>query len=119
MGEVFLARAPDLGLVVIKRILPHLTENARFLRLFLDETRIAARLTHPNVARVFELGEVGETWYVAMEHVAGKDLRMLLRRAREQHTDVPLSVAVYVAREIAAALAYAHALKDASGKSLK
>jgi eukaryotic-like serine/threonine-protein kinase len=119
MGEVFLGRAPDLGLVVVKRILPHLTENARFLRLFLDETRIVARLTHPNIARVVELGEVGENWYVAMEHVAGKDLRQLLRRGREQHTKTPVPVAIYIAREMAAALAYAHALKDSAGKLLK
>jgi len=116
MGEVFLARSADLGLVVVKRILPHLTENERFLRLFLDETRIAARLLHPNIARVHELGEVGETWYVAMEHVAGKDLRQLLKRGRDQETATPLPVALFIAREIAAALAYAHALKDSAGK---
>lgn len=119
MGEVFLARAPDLGQVVVKRILPHLTENARFLRLFLDETRIAARLTHPNIARIHELGEVRDTWYVAMELVQGKDLRQLLKRLREQGGTTPLPVALFVAREIALALAYAHGLKDASGKSLK
>src|SRR4051812_32010198 len=116
MGEVYLARAPDLGQVVVKRILPGLTENPRFLRLFLDETRIAARLSHPNIARIHELGEVGQTWYVAMELVQGKDLRQLLKRTREHGGSVPLSVAVLIAREIAVALSYAHSLKDASGR---
>lgn len=119
MGEVFLARAPELGQVVVKRILPHLTENTRFLRLFLDETRIAARLSHPNIARIHELGEVGDTWYVAMELVPGKDLRQLLKRMKEQGGSVPVPVALFIAREIALALAYAHGLKDAQGKSLK
>ncbi|MBK7858284.1 MAG: protein kinase [Archangiaceae bacterium] len=119
MGEVFLARSADLGQVVVKRILPHLTENPRFLRLFLDETRIAARLSHPNIARIHELGEVGDTWYVAMELVQGKDLRQLLKRMREQGGSIPVPVALFIAREIALALAYAHELKDASGKSLK
>jgi len=119
MGEVFLARSPDLGQVVVKRILPNLTENPRFLRLFLDETRIAARLSHPNIARIHELGEVGDTWYVAMELVQGKDLRHLLKRAREQGGSVPVPVALFIAQQTALALAYAHGLKDASGKSLK
>ncbi len=119
MGEVFLARSPDLGQVVVKRILPNLTENPRFLRLFLDETRIAARLSHPNIARIHELGEVGDTWYVAMELVQGKDLRHLLKRAREQGGSVPLPVALFIAHETALALAYAHGLKDESGKLLK
>src|SRR3954469_9559066 len=101
MGEVFLARSADLGLVVVKRILPHLTENPRFLRLFLDETRIAARLSHPNIARIHELGEVGDTWYVVMELVHGKDLRHLLKRSREQGSSVPVSVALFIGQQIA------------------
>lgn len=119
MGEVFLARpngATDE--LVLKRILPHLTENPRFLRLFLDETRIASRLIHPNIARIHELGEVEGTWFVAMELVAGKDLRELLKRAREMGHHVPLEVALGVAVEIARGLSHAHAATDAQGRSL-
>jgi predicted ATPase/serine/threonine protein kinase/Tfp pilus assembly protein PilF len=120
MGEVFLARPdgqPD-ALVVLKRILPHLTENPRFLRLFLDETRIASRLVHPNIAQIHELGEVEGTWFVAMEHVDGKDLRELLKRAREQGHHVPLEVAVAIAIEVARGLSHAHAATDAQGRLL-
>jgi predicted ATPase/serine/threonine protein kinase/Tfp pilus assembly protein PilF len=119
MGEVFLARAEGSDQeLVLKRILPHLTENPRFLRLFLDETRIASRLVHPNIARIFELGEVEGTWFVAMELVDGKDLRELLKRAREQGHHLPLEVAVGIAIEIAKGLSHAHAATDSQGRSL-
>ncbi len=120
MGEVFLAqRAGASSSVVLKRILPNLTENPRFLRLFLDETRIASRLHHPNIAEIFELGEVGGTWFVAMEHVAGKDLRELLRRVRDQEAEVPIEVALHVAVEVAKGLEYAHQATDAQGRQLQ
>ena len=119
MGEVFLARdSVSNEELVLKRILPHLTENPRFLRLFLDETRIASRLIHPNIARIHELGEVEGTWFVAMELVSGKDLRELLKRSREQGHHVPLEVALGVAVEIARGLSHAHAATDAQGRSL-
>lgn len=119
MGEVFLARANgSTEDIVLKRILPHLTENPRFLRLFLDETRIASRLVHPNIARIYELGEVDGTWFVAMELVAGKDLRELLKRAREQGHHVPLEVALGVGVEIARGLSHAHGATDAQGRLL-
>ncbi len=119
MGEVFLARPNDgTDELVLKRILPHLTENPRFLRLFLDETRIASRLIHPNIARIHELGEVEGTWFVSMELVAGKDLRELLKRAREMSHHVPLEVALGIAVEIARGLSHAHGATDAQGRSL-
>ncbi|MBS1149398.1 MAG: Serine/threonine kinase family protein [Myxococcaceae bacterium] len=120
MGEVFLARtreSPDL--VVVKRILPHLTENARFLRLFLDEARIAARLVHPNVARILELGEADGSWFVAMEYVPGRDLRDLLRRMKERDELTPVEVALRIGVEVAAGLDYAHRATDNVGKPLK
>lgn len=119
MGEVFLARGDGGEELVVKRILPHLTENPRFLRLFLDETRIASRLTHPNIARIHELGEVEGTWFVAMEHVPGKDLRELLKRCREVGHHVPLEVAVAISIEVARGLAYAHKATDAQGRLLR
>ncbi len=120
MGEVFLARVGDSAdTLVLKRILPHLTENPRFLRLFLDETRIASRLVHPNIAQIHELGEVDGTWFVAMEHVDGKDLREMLKRTREVGHHVPIEVAVAVGVEIARGLSHAHAATDAQGRSLR
>jgi serine/threonine protein kinase/predicted ATPase/Flp pilus assembly protein TadD len=119
MGEVFLAKVQGGDLTTVKRILPQLTENPRFLRLFLDETRIAARLVHPNIARITEFGEVDGTWFVAMEYVPGKDLRELLRRAREVEHPIPAHVVAKFAVQIAAALDHAHAATDAQGRTLK
>lgn len=119
MGEVFLAKQQGGDLVTVKRILPHLTENPRFLRLFLDETRIASRLIHPNIARIHEFGESDGIWFVAMEYVPGKDWRELLRRAREIEHPIPAPVVTRVAVQIAAALDHAHAATDAQGRSLK
>lgn len=120
MGEVFLARtAGSTEALVVKRILPHLTENPRFLRLFLDEARIAARLVHPNIARIVELGEADGCWYVAMEHVPGRDLRDLLRRMKERGELTPVEVVLRIGVEIAAALDYAHRATDNVGKPLK
>ncbi len=119
MGEVFLAQPADGSApIVLKRILPHLTENPRFLRLFLDETRIASRLVHPNIASIHELGEVDGTWFVAMEHVDGQDLRELLKRAREVGHHMPLEVAVAVAIGVAKGLSHAHGATDAQGRLL-
>ncbi|MFW5921644.1 MAG: protein kinase domain-containing protein, partial [Polyangiales bacterium] len=88
MAEVFLAHktGPE-GFsreLAVKRILPHLAEDPEFTSMFLDEARIAARLTHPNVVQVFDFGEADGAWYLAMELVHGVDLRAVVQRAREQ-----------------------------------
>src|SRR5438093_8746877 len=73
MAEIFLARLHGDGgfekLVCIKRILPHLAKNPQFGAMFLDEARVAARISHPNVCQVFELGEFEGRYYIAMEYV--------------------------------------------------
>ncbi len=119
MGEVFLATAPEsLQRVVVKRILPSLTENARFLRLFLDETRIAARLAHPNIARILELGEDRGVWFVAMEYVDGRDLRSLMGKVRDDGLSVPVGAALRIASQVALGLDYAHRSTDSNGRPL-
>ena len=80
MGEVFLARTEGSAeTLVVKRILPHLTANPRFLRLFLDETRIASRLVHPNIVRIHEYGEHEKNYFMIMEYVEGSNLREFLK----------------------------------------
>src|SRR3954471_12285279 len=97
MGEVFLARASGAGgfekLLVLKRILPHLSDDKEFLDLFLDEARIAARLNHANVVQIFELGDVEGAWYLLMEYVAGKDLRQVMQTLRTQKRLLPVPLA--------------------------
>src|SRR5687767_1166873 len=71
MAEIFLARTRDSAadsVLVIKRVLPHLAEDARFVSMFRDEARLAARIEHPNVCRVLDVGSVGDTYFIALEY---------------------------------------------------
>src|SRR5450432_2824831 len=71
--------------VVLKRILPHLAEDAAFVTMFLDEARIAARLHHPNVIEILDLGAEGDSYFIAMEYIHGEDLRRITKRGVELH----------------------------------
>src|SRR5437868_7806010 len=83
MAEIFLARLNGDGgfekLVCIKRILPHLAKDPQFVAMFLDEARVAARISHPNVRQVFELGEWQKQYYIAMEYLEGVPLSVFRR----------------------------------------
>src|SRR5438270_3609572 len=120
MAEVFLARQKGLEgfekLVVIKRILPHLAESGEFVRMFLDEARTAADLRHPNVVSVFEIGTDGNTYFLAMEYLHGKDLRRIERAAAEAGGRLPLAHALRIVLEAAHGLHYAHTKVDLRGK---
>jgi serine/threonine-protein kinase len=84
MAEIFLARLHGDGgfekLVCIKRILPHLAKDPQFVAMFLDEARVAARISHPNVCQVFELGEYAGQYYIAMEYLEGVPLSVFRRK---------------------------------------
>ncbi len=86
MAEVFQCRLSGIGgfdkVMVVKRILPHLVQDEAFVAMFLDEARIAANLTHPNVVQVFEIAQDDDgTPFIAMEYVRGPTLSQLLRAA--------------------------------------
>src|SRR3982750_1938020 len=83
MAEIFLARLPSDGgvekLVCTKRILPHPAKDPQFVAMFLDEARVVARISHPNVCQVFELGEIEGQYYIAMEYLEGVPLACFRR----------------------------------------
>jgi serine/threonine-protein kinase len=83
MAEIFLARLQGDGgfekLVCIKRILPHLAKDPQFVAMFLDEARVTARISHPNVCQVFELGEWHGSYFIAMEYLEGVPLSCFRR----------------------------------------
>jgi serine/threonine-protein kinase len=122
MGQVYLARQKGpVGfekLMVVKRILPHLAEEEEFIEMFFDEARIAAHLNHPNIAQIFDLGEVDGTYYIAMEYVNGESLRQMTTRCRQQRTALPLGLKCRIVADAAAGLHSAHQAKNPSGKSL-
>lgn len=122
MAEVFLARQTAMAgfskQLVIKRVLPELVDDARFVAMFLDEARLAARLTHPNICQVFELGEVNGQYFIAMEHVAGVTLTSLMVQGRDKQLLMPLAAAFRIVAQLCEALAYAHQLADDLGRPL-
>ncbi|MBE2251086.1 MAG: serine/threonine protein kinase [Myxococcus sp.] len=110
MGEVFLARVAGSSSpqVVLKRLLPHLAHDRELGRLFLNEAGVAARLVHPNVSRVLELGEADGVFFFTMEFVEGSDLKAL--------GAVPLESAVRIVADAATALHAAQTSTDAAGR---
>ena len=122
MAELFLART--LGpegfekLVVLKKILPTHSDNPRFVRLFLDEAKLAATLDHPHIAHVYDMGKVEGHYFFAMEYVHGQDVRTTLRRTARLNKKFPVDHAVQIARNVAAALHYAHERRRADGALL-
>lgn len=122
MAEVFLGVKQGLEgflkVVVLKRVLPHFSDNEQFIRMFIDEARIAARLDHPNIVRTYEFGEVNGQYYTVMEYLPGEDLRGILRRLSNARQRLPLHVAVGIVAQLCAGLHCAHQLTDTNGRPL-
>ena len=98
MGEVFLARSEGPAgfqkTFVIKRILKHLASDPTFVDMFLNEARLAALLSHPNIVQIFELGQEDGTYFIAMEYVHGRSLRALKQKlAKRQEFISPILAA--------------------------
>ena len=117
MAEVFVARCGELdgmqSLVAVKRILPHLAEDERFVSLFRREAMISLRLRHRAIARVVEVGCADGAWFLAMELVPGESLAHLLLAERERDITADPQVVAWVGAEIASALHHAHTLREA------
>ncbi len=124
MAEIFIARQQTLeGLerkVILKRILPELNRDEEFITMFLDEARLLASISHPNIAQAFDLGQLGEVFYLVMEYVRGPTLNTLLRAGEhEQPSGIPLKQALGITLALAEALAYVHDCVDEHGRPLQ
>jgi serine/threonine-protein kinase len=113
MAEIFLARARTAtgGMerhVVLKRIRPERGDDPLWVTMFLDEARLAAQLQHPNVAQVFDLGQIGDTYFFTMEYVHGENVRGVLSRVAALGDRLPVSIAIAIACGTAAGLHHAH-----------
>lgn len=122
MAEIFLAYQVDgEGLerpVVIKRIRPHLSKHATFVKMFLNEARLAAQLNHPNIVQIHDLGKIGESYFIAMEYIFGRDMRKVIPKAEELGIAFPLVYALRIASDVCSGLHYAHKKVDLYGNPL-
>jgi serine/threonine-protein kinase len=119
MGEIFLARLEGAAgfekLFVVKRILPHLADDARFRSMLIAEARVASKMSHANICQVYELDETDGQLYIVMEYLEGVTLLPLLRRASKQNAPLDLGFAAGLIQQVCEALHYAHELRDRNG----
>ncbi len=123
MGEVWLARqqASVKGfdrLVILKALKNDLAREPGFVEQFLDEARVAATLNHPSIVALFEVGEWGGTYFIAMEYIAGDDLSRLWYAAAKRGVGLPFQVSVKIVHDAALALDHAHHARDVHGQAL-
>ena len=122
MAEVHLARANGIEgfqkLVVLKQILPHLSRDKHFVRMFLEEARVAALLDHPNVVQVFDLGKEEGEYFFTMEFVYGENLQGLLKGLRKVGQPLAFEHVVTIGLGVAAGLHYAHERVGFDGRPL-
>lgn len=122
MAQVFAAHPVDGGAfdrpIVVKRMLPHLAGNARFVSMFVQEARISSRLDHPNIVKVLDFEASDGGLFLVMEYVDGPDLLALLKAAALRAGAIAAPIAAYVCSHVLEALDYAHNLVD-GGRHLR
>jgi len=122
MAEVF--RAKSFGvegferLVAVKRILPNIAEDRDFIKMFIDEAKIAVQLNHANIAQIFDLGVVDGAYYIALEHIHGRDLRAIFDRCRQHGEPMSIAQACFVAMKVCEGLDYAHNKRDQNNREI-
>jgi serine/threonine-protein kinase len=120
MAEIFLARAATAAgvsrFVVLKRVLQEKASDLQFLRMFLDEARLAAQLQHPNIAQVYDVGRLGDSYFFTMEYVHGVTLRELMMAVGQQ--PMPMGAVLAIAAGTAAGLHHAHERIGVDGRPL-
>jgi serine/threonine-protein kinase len=116
MAEVYVAEAESMAgfkkKVAIKRILPDLVKDEKFVRMFLDEARLSLHLNHANIVSVFDIGKSSSTYFIVMEFVEGTNLKGLLQHLHRKRAVLPVHMTVWVLNEILKGLDYAHSLRD-------
>lgn len=124
MAELYLALMRGVAgfekVVVLKRILPQMTQDPDFVEMLLTEARIAATLSHPNIAQTFDVGQHDGTYFIAMEHVHGDDIRGIVRQMKKRgHREFPLEHAIEIIIGVCKGLSYAHEKRDFDGSPLE
>lgn len=122
MAQVFKAKTVDPTgterLVVIKRILPHISAQPEYVEMLIDEAKIAVHFTHGNIAQVYDLGRVGEDYFIVMEYVDGRTLSQINKALIERHQKIPFDILLYCFIELCHGLSYIHRKTGPTGKPL-
>jgi serine/threonine protein kinase len=122
MAEVYKGRIQGPAgferVFVVKRILPHLSDDSGFIKMFVEEAKLSARLNHPNIVHIFELGAVEGEYFISMEYIRGHDLSETMRAIWKALGPPRPELVAYVGREVCRGLAYAHNLTDENGRPL-
>ncbi len=112
MAEIYRAEAESIQgfkkQVAIKRILPHLTKNPKFVAMFLDEAKLSLYLNHANIVHVFDIGRSEQTFFIVMEYVDGLNLRAITESISRQGRKMDLAMSLFVIMEVCKGLGYAH-----------
>jgi len=98
--------------IAIKQILPHLAEEKEFLSSFIDEAKLAALLHHQNIVQIYDFGSAEGAYFITMEYLFGKDLRVIAQKSKEKNLPFSIEHCLFIISRICAGLDYAHQLKD-------
>jgi hypothetical protein len=124
MAEVFRGRATAVGgfekPVAIKKILPHLSQDDRFVRMLITEAKMLSYLRQRNIVQVYDVG-LGEdgAYFLVLEFVDGHDVGALFAKMEQQRQRFPVDLALHIGSEVCEALEHAHRAKDERGKALE
>lgn len=122
MAEIFKAKAFGVEgferMLAVKKILSSIAEDESFINMFIDEAKIAGQLNHPNIAQIFDLGKVNDSYFIAMEYISGKDLKTIFERARRLGEKVSVPRVCYLMMKTCEGLGHAHHKKDAQGQEI-
>lgn len=122
MAEIYKAKTYGVDgfekLLAIKRILPHCSADKEFITMLVDEAKLTVLLSHANIVQVYDLGKVGDDYYISMEFIHGTNLRELIHRVIETEGKAPEEISVYTISEICKGLDYAHRKTSANGQPL-
>ncbi len=123
MAEVFKAKSYGVEgfekIIAIKRILPTMGEDRDFIKMFIDEAKIAGQLAHANICQIFELGRIDGSHFIAMEYIWGKDLLQIQNRLRKNKVQMPVPMACFAIAKVLEGLDYAHRKRDPLGRPLE
>jgi serine/threonine protein kinase len=122
MAEVWRGKTFGAGgferVVAIKRILPNIAEDEEFISMFIDEAKITVQLNHANIGQVYELAQVANSYFIAMEYISGKDMRAVFDRCRKKGEPAPIPLTCYGIAKCCEGLDYAHRQKDRQGRDM-